>query len=265
MNAALPIGPDALAQVEATAYAVARALPRVAAVFTVLPFLSGQMLTGLVRGGLVLVIAIFVSPLTGAAVEPGVVHWVLVAAKEALIGAMLGLGFGVLIWAVQSMGDLIDLQIGSDNANFFDPVAGHEGGRTGEFLGWLVVTLFVTTGGLLALIGALIDSYRLWPVATFVPRFDVALELFALREGDQLFDWIVKLAGPVLLVLVLAELGIGLVGRVAPQLNVFVFAQPVKALLAVLMLVLLLFYVHESLREFLRPDNSVLQFLRSAM
>jgi type III secretion protein T len=163
------------------------------------------------------------------------------------------------------MGDLIDIQTGSSNAEFFDPVADHEGGRTGEFLGWLVVALFVSTGGLLALVGVLIESFQLWPVATFIPKFGDVLELFAIRQGDTLLLWTVKLAAPVVMVLMLAELGIGLIGRVAPQLDVFVFAQPVKSLLAVLMLILLMFYLFESMQAFLNLDNSVLRFLRAAL
>jgi len=191
--------------------------------------------------------------------------WVLIAAKEAMIGLLLGLGFGIFIWAMQSVGDLIDFQTGAGNAAFFDPVAGHDNGPTGEFLGWLVIILFVASGGLLALLGVLVDSYRLWPVASFFPHVGQVLEEFAVRQGDTLFLWIVKLATPVILVLLLVELGLGLISRVAPQLNVFVFAQPIKSLLAVLMMFLFLHFVYQSLQEFLRPSNGVLEFLRLAL
>jgi len=66
-------------------------------------------------------------------------------------------------------------------------------------------------------------------------------------------------------VLLLVELGIGLVGRAAPQLNVFVFAQPVKSVLANLMLLLFMYFLFDSLREFLKPENGVLDFLRNAL
>jgi type III secretion protein T len=254
-----------LSQLESAVYAVAQTMPRIVAVFAVMPFFSGQSLPGMARAAFILILAIFMAPGSGPAVAPGVANWVFIAGKEAMLGMMLGLGFGVLIWAVQSMGDLIDLQVGTSNAQFFDPVGGHEGGRTGEFLGWLVMTLFISTGGLLSLIGALVDSFRLWPVATFLPQLGRVLELFALREGDALFSWIVKLAAPIVFVLMLADVGLGLVGRAAPQLNLFAFTQPVKSLLAVLMLLLLQFYLFDSLQNFLAPDNGVLQFLRSAL
>jgi type III secretion protein T len=245
--------------------AAALTLPRLFAIFAVVPFLSGGMITGVVRNGLLLMLAIFMSPAAGEVPQAAIGTWILIAGKEALIGLMLGLGFGIFIWAIQSVGDLIDFQTGSSNASFFDPVAGHENGPTAEFLGWMVITLFISAGGLLAMLGVVVDSYRLWPVASFFPNLGAVLEQFAIRQGDTLFLWIVKLASPVIVVLLLVELGMGLVGRIAPQLNVFVFSQPLKSLLAHLMMLLFLFFVYESLQEFLRPENGVLDFLRTTL
>lgn len=255
--------PSDLAALERLFTSVALTLPRLLAMFAVVPFLSGQMLTGWVRSGLILMLALFMSPVAGempmSFTLPG---WLLIAAKEAVIGLLLGLGFGIFIWAIQSVGDLIDFQTGSGNASFFDPAAGHENGPTGEFLGWLAITLFVSAGGLLAMLGVVIDSYRLWPVATFMPDMGGVLEQFAIRQGGTLFLWIAKLAAPVILVLLLVELGAGLIGRAAPQLNVFTAVQPLKSLMATMMMLLFLHVVYESLQEFLRPDNGVLEYLR---
>jgi type III secretion protein T len=244
---------------------VALTMPRLFAVFVVTPFLSPNVITGLSRNSLMLMLALFMSPLAGNLPPMPVVMWVAIAAKEAMIGVMLGLSFGIFFWAIQSVGDLIDFQTGSGNAAFFDPVAGHDNGPTGEFLGWVVINLFVSAGGMLALVGVVIDSYRLWPVATFFPDVGAVIESFAIHQGDTLFTWIVKLAAPVILVLMLVELGAGLIGRVAPQLNVFQAAQPLKSLLATLMMLLFLFVLWDSLQQFLRPENGVLEFLRSAL
>ncbi|CAN7149539.1 MULTISPECIES: type III secretion system export apparatus subunit SctT [unclassified Variovorax] len=254
-----------LAAIESFFSSVVLTLPRLFAIFAVVPFLSGGMLTGIVRNGLLLMLAIFMSPAAGEMPSASIGMWILITGKEALIGLMLGLGFGIFIWAIQSVGDLIDFQTGSANASFFDPVAGHENGPTGEFLSWMVITLFVSAGGLLAMLGVIVDSYRLWPVGSFFPSVGAVLEQFAIRQGDTLFLWIVKLASPVIFVLLLVELGMGLVGRVAPQLNVFVISQPLKSILAHFMMLLFVFFVYESLQEFLRPENSVLDFLRATL
>jgi len=257
--------PLELVAFERTFISAALTMPRLLAVFAVIPLFSGRMLTGMVRNGLVLMLAMFISPVAGEMPPLSLGLWVLVACKESLIGLMLGLGFGIFIWSIQSVGDLIDFQTGSSNAAFFDPVGGHENGPTGDFLGRLVITLFVAGGGLLALLGVVVDSYRLWPVGSFFPHLGQVLEEFAVRQGDTLYLWIVKLAAPVVLVLVLVELGMGLINRVAPPLNVFVFSQPLKRLLSTLMMLLFMFFVYESLQEFLSPSNGVLEFLRLSL
>jgi len=210
-------------------------------------------------------LAIFISPIAGDLPSLTLVSWAAIAAKEAFIGVLLGLGFGIFIWAIQSVGDLIDFQTGSANAPFFDPVGGHEGGPTGGFLTRVVITLFVSSGGLLAMVGVIVDSFRIWPVGSFYPHVGEVIEQFAVQQGDTLFLWTVKLAAPVILVLLLVEVGMGLIGRAAPQLNVFVFTQPLKSLLANSMLLLFLYFLYDSLLEFLRPENGVLDFLRATL
>jgi len=255
-----------LSAVEAFFTPVVLALPRLTAVFAVVPFLSGKIINGLTRSSLLMTLAIFFSPVIGDIPPSMGLHTLaIIAAKEAMIGTLIGLGFGIFIWAIQSAGDLIDFQTGAGNANFFDPAGGHDGGPTGNLLGWLVITLFVSAGGLLVFFNVLVDSYRIWPVASFFPNVGAVLEQFAIRQGDTLFQWIVKLASPVIFVLILVDLGMGLVGRVAPQLNVFVFAQPLKSLLATLMMLLFLFFLYDSLQFFLQPDNGVLNFLRNTL
>lgn len=259
------MNPLSFASAEQLFLSVMITLPRLLALFLVAPFLSARLLTGPARNGVLLVFALFLTPLVGDMPPLSLGHTMLIIGKEALIGGLLGLGFGIFVWAIQSVGDLIDFQTGSANAAFFDPVGGHEGGPTGAFLGWLVITLFVAAGGLASMLGVVFDSYRLWPLHSFLPDIGRVLEEFTIRQGDTLFLWIVKLASPVVLVLVLVELGLGLINRVAPQLNVFVFSQPLKSLLATLMMMLFLFFVYDSLVEFLRPSNGVIQFLKNAL
>ena len=244
---------------------VALTMPRLLALFAVVPFLQSSLIGGMVRNGLLLMLAIFFSPLAADLPAAAPSAWVLIVLKEGLIGLLLGLGFGIFVWALQSVGTLIDFQTGSGNASFFDPVAGHDSGPTSQFLGWMVITLFVSSGGMLSLLGVVAESYRLWPVGSFLPDLGRVLESFAIREGDTLFHWIVKLAAPVLLVLMLVEIGAGLISRAAPQLNVFVFTQPLKSLLAILMMTLFLYFVYDSLRVFLNPGNGMLDFLRGTL
>ncbi|WP_374563784.1 type III secretion system export apparatus subunit SctT [Ideonella sp.] len=256
------LGP-VLAQWHRDALAVVLLLPRPFVLFMVVPFLSRTMIPGNVRRGVVFLLAILMLPLAGSAEGVTPVQALVIASKEGLIGLVLGLGLGVFMWAVHSVGDLVDFHTGAANAQFFDPAFGHQGGPTGQFLGWVMAVLFVSAGGLTGVVGLIAESYRVWPLAAPLPDLPRLLEAFAIHEADTLFNWIVKLGAPVLMVLMLVDLGLGLLGRFVPQFNVFVIAQPLKSLVAIFMLLICLGLLHEALTEFVRPGTNVLAVWRS--
>ena len=255
---------DAIADARTTALRLLLLTPRPWVMFQVAPFLSPALIPGSIRRGLVLMIALLTLPLASDVVALPVADMAVLMFKEALVGLMLGLGMGVFVWAVQSVGDFIDFHTGASNAAFFDPAFGHQGGPTGQFLGWLAMALFLTSGGLVTVMGLLVESYRVWPQGALTPDLTRLIAVFAIHEGESLFTWIVKLGAPVLLILMLVDMGLGLIGRFVPQLNIFIISQPLKSLVAVFMLLVSLGLLYETLHEFMRPDASVLHLLHPA-
>ncbi|WP_242538504.1 type III secretion system export apparatus subunit SctT [Trinickia acidisoli] len=242
-------------------------LPRVMPIMMIVPAFSSTILTGLVRNGFMAVIILFVGPAMDMSTLQGLAPlvWVGLVAKEALIGILLGYAFGAVMWAIATAGALIDFQTGASNQSFFDPIAQYETGPCAGFLNLLAITLFVTSGGINLLLSALFASYRLWPVASFAPKFSAALLPFVAHSVASIMMWTVKLAAPVVMVLVLVELGFGLVSRAMPQLNVFLMSQAVKGAVAVLMMALFLPFVYGTLHTYLGPDNTLLDLLKSML
>ncbi|MGM9487406.1 type III secretion system export apparatus subunit SctT [Ideonella sp. YS5] len=273
MGAEAPLSPDAggmlawlgpvLEQAHRDALAMVLLLPRPFVLFLVVPFLSRTMIPGSVRRGLVFLFGILMLPLAGPATGVTPAEALVIAAKEGLVGLVLGLGLGVFMWAVQSVGDLVDFHTGASNAQFFDPAFGHQGGPTGQFLGWVMAVLFVSAGGLTGVVGLIAESYRVWPLAAPMPDLPRLLEAFAIHQADSLFNWIVKLGAPVLMVLMLVDFGLGLLGRFVPQFNVFVIAQPLKSLVAIFMLLICLGLLNEALLDIVRPGTNVLDVWKS--
>jgi type III secretion protein T len=143
----------------------------------------------------------------------------------------------------ESVGALVDFQIGLSNAAIFDPFGGHDAGPLTGFMARLAVMLFVVGGGLQVLASLLFESFRLWPVASFYPS--LGERLFELGTGSlsSITQLIERLAVPIVLLLVLVDLGFGLINRVVPQLNVFFFTMPIKGVLAALMIAIYLSYL----------------------
>ncbi len=242
-------------------------LPRVMPIMMIVPAFSSTILTGLVRNGFMAVIILFIGPALDISTLRDLppLMWAGLVAKEALIGILLAYAFGAVMWAIATAGSLIDFQTGASNQSFFDPIAQYQAGPCAGFLNLLAITLFVTSGGLNLLLSALFASYRLWPVASFAPHFGPALLPFIARGATSIMMWTVKLAAPVVMVLVLVELGFGLVSRAMPQLNVFLMSQAVKSAVAVLMMALFLPFVYSTLHAYMGPDNSLLDLLKSML
>jgi type III secretion protein T len=243
-------------------------LPRIAGVFLVFPLFSRISIPVLVRGGVALSVACILYPPVAQQMPAQSLSgpmWALLTAKEAFIGLLIGFAFSVLFWVLESVGGLIDYQSGAGSAAVFDPFTGHAGGPMAGFLLQLGLVLFLASGGLIVMLGALYDSYQAWPIFSFFPDLNAAIESFAIRQTDSLWVMIVKLGAPTLLLLVLVDLGLGLVNRFAPQLNVFLISMPVKGALSVFLLALFLSYLYESLKTFLAPDGAILRMLKSAL
>src|ERR1700694_1553070 len=106
------------------------AMPRVGAAITVAPLFPASLFPTLLRSTIVVSLSLFLYPHLAAHMPPTrlPLMWVALVGKEAFIGALIGFAVGTLIWALQSVGAMMDFQIGLSNAQFFDPFGGHDAG-----------------------------------------------------------------------------------------------------------------------------------------
>lgn len=240
---------------------LAAAFPRALALMMTLPLFPKQAFAFLVRNAIALSFLLGVYPMLVQQMPPAAwsfVQWSGFVIKEVFIGFIFGYAMSAVFWVFQSVGDLIDNQIGLNNASIFDPFGGHAAGPYSGFLLQFSVIVFVSLGGLQLLSGLLYESYNLWPMRSFVPKITAGYEALA-REGLQNKGaWTLTLVAPIVIVLVLAELAVGLINRVTPQLNAFYFSMPIKGTLALLMLFTLMSFWVDSLREAVQSLRSIL-------
>ena len=218
-------------------------LPRMIAAFSIIQFMKKELLGGnIARNGLIFSFALFAYPV----VEPGFPQTidagdlVIILFKEVVIGLFLGFIVSIAFWAIEAVGSFIDNQRGANIASSFDPMVGDQASPLSMLLSKILILIFFVSGILLAFMKGLYSSYQTWPVASFVPHFDWQYTEFFLAQFDLLLKIAIFIGAPVIIAMFMAELGLGLVGRFAPQLNVFFLAMPVKSAIAVFMLILLL-------------------------
>jgi flagellar biosynthesis protein FliR len=158
--------------------------------------------------------------------------------QELLVGAVLGLLARLTISALQIAGTVVAQQMGLGFVTAVDPTQGQQGAIVGNFLGVLGVTLIFATDLHYLVIAALNDSYTLFKPGE-VPLFgDVANVLSTSIAGA--FRIGIQLSAPFLVFGLLFNLGLGVLSRLMPQMQVFFVGMPLSILVGFLILVMVL-------------------------
>lgn len=148
---------------------------------------------------------------------------------ELLVGATLGFLVFLVFSAVQSAGNLIDMFGGFQMAQGFDPGSQINGAQFSRLFHMIALALLFTSGGYQLIIGGLVRSYDALPLGGGMNLADPAQLM--VTGLSQMFLSAVQIAGPLIVVLFLADAGLGLLTRVAPALNAFAMGFPLKVLL----------------------------------
>src|SRR3954447_18078845 len=154
---------------------------------------------------------------------------------QVFIGVTLGLFTVFLVNALQAAGGLVDLFAGFSLAAILDPVSQTQSAIFGRFYELVAITLLFTTNAYLILVNGWFRSFEVVP-ASGMPLDKIA-DILTKNLGQFLIA-AVEVAGPVLGCLFLAEVGLGLLSRAAPSLNVFSLAFPLRVLVALIVVAL---------------------------
>ena len=213
---------------------------RIFAVFSIMQATSNQVLQGRIRSGVALLIATFVA--VGQPID--VLHNIdglnlfLLAFKEAFLGVLLGYMAATAFWVAEGVGAMIDNVAGFNNVQQQNPLSSSQSTPISAVMLQLCITLFYSLGGFLFLLEAVFETYRWWPITAMSPVPAAILERFVILQTDTLMTQIVKIASPLLVVMVLIDLGFGLVAKTASKLEPNSLAQPVKTATAILIVML---------------------------
>ena len=171
-------------------------------------------------------------------IDASTVTLLLYGAKETVVGMLLGASVVFAFWGVVAVGNLIDNQRGATAAQSFDPMTGEQDSPLGTLLGHMVVITFFVTGLFTEFMVSLYHSYTFWAVDAYFPHFTAAFMDYLIDQFALIARIAVLIGGPIVMAMFLAEFGLGIVSRFAPQLNVFFLAMPIKSAVAVFLLML---------------------------
>jgi flagellar biosynthetic protein FliR len=176
--------------------------------------------------------------------------------QELLVGVVLGLTARMTISALQVAGSVVAQQLGLGFVTAVDPTQGEQGVIVGNFLSVLGITLIFVTDLHHLVIAALNDSYRLFrpgdvPLVGDIAALMTQTVAAAFRVG-------VQLSAPFLVFGLLFNLGLGVLSRLMPQMQVFFVGMPLSILIGFLILLLV---VGSMMGLFLGHVEEVLQQL----
>jgi flagellar biosynthetic protein FliR len=157
-------------------------------------------------------------------------------AVEIAIGLGLASLLRMFLGALSTAGEIMSLQTTLAMAQTTNPLQAQPSATIGSFLSILGLTLVFVTGLHQLFIGALVDSYRLFPVGGAARMHDFSL--LAIQTVGQVFALGVQLSAPVMVFAMVFNAGLGMVARIMPQFQVFAVATPLILVLGLSVLAL---------------------------
>ena len=213
---------------------------RLFALFSIFQGTASKILQGRARSGIVILLAAFVAAgqPTDLLQQLNGPDLFLLGLKEAFIGVVLGYIAATVFWTAEGVGALIDNVAGYNSVQQQNPLSSNSSTPISTLLLQLCITIFYILGGFLLLVETVFETYRWWPITSYIPIPAVLLERLVLAQTDTLMTQIIKIASPILVVMVLIDLGFGLIAKTAGKLEPNSLAQPVKSATAVLVVLL---------------------------
>lgn len=210
---------------------------RVSAMTLTVPVFDSRNIPAAFKVGLCFTITLVLYPilrLEPVAFGLSVVHFAVGIACEILIGVICGFLIRLIFTGIQLAGELAAFQMGFSVANVIDPMSSSQVPVISQLIYMFAILIFLTTNAHHWVLRALVESFTLIPPFGFHSSGNLMARLS--QAAGEMFVTAVRTGSPVIVSLLLVSLGLGLVGRTVPQMNVFMVATPVNILIGFLFL-----------------------------
>lgn len=243
-------------------------MPRVLGFFTGFPLLGTSLISSLITRIVVAVaFSVFLHPLLlHQLVDFSEVTWSFTnTLKEFLIGWISGFILTLPLWVALMIGDIVESQRGGMATDNADPFTGVQSSAYGALITITVFLCIILYGPLERLIYFLYKSFEVWSVVSYFPDFSLTRYNGILIFTNILFETMVLLAAPLLIMMFLCEFGLALVNRFSPPLNVFILSMPVKSAISIFTLILVLDSMVRYLISFYGNNDLIFSIARSLL
>jgi flagellar biosynthetic protein FliR len=204
------------------------ALTRILATLLNIPILGSQTIPTQVRLAFGIVLALILipwQPLPANAEAIGALGFAIAILKELIIGTLAGFASALTFGTMQIVGEVMGLGSGFGSSRIFNPAISESGSAFDQLFTIVAMMVFMVIDGHHLVIIALSKMFEVIPVNGPLPVD--SLEVLA-RMTSQLILTGIQMALPVMAALTLADIGLGLVARVAPRIQIYFLGLPIK-------------------------------------
>lgn len=222
---------------------------RVTGLMLFAPFWGSMSVPPQVKAGFVVALSILLYPaLAPRLAASQLSRWPILVIGELLIGAALGIATNLVFDAVQMAGQVLSIQMGFSLASIFDPQTQADSTVMAMFHQTIAMLIFLRFDVHLWLLHAVGRSFLVLPPGKAHLR--AAFTMAAVHAGGQVFALGLQIAAPVLSATLLADVVLGLLGRVSPQMPLMLLGSPLKTVLGLGVLFAALKYWPSMLEHF---------------
>ena len=201
-------------------------ISRIGGLLAALPVLSGRVVPMNVKVVLVLALGAVLAPsiqLPAMSYEPGVLAAGLLS--EMVIGLAIGLAVRLFFAALEVAGELVGVQMGFGVVQLFDPATAHHTPLMAQYFTLLASLVFLSLNVHMLIVATIISSYEAIPV--FGASLPGTVGDDVLRLSQHMFTIGLKLAAPILVVILLINILLAILGRAVAQINIFALSFPI--------------------------------------
>ena len=231
-------------------------LCRWAGMIMLAPVFGAREVPGVVKLILVASLSLIVYPLISAA-QPSIpselLPYIAIVSKEVFVGLVIGFVIYALTAILDGAGQLLDFQMGFTMGAAIDPVYGVQSPMMGNFQMILATMLLLATNSHHYLIAAMVKSYVYIPINPSSLPTDIT---FYVQLIANVFALAIQMALPVFGALLVSDVGVGLLSRTVPQLNIFSVVFPVKIIFGFTILFLSMPFFGEAVAHFFNMNMS---------
>ncbi|MFA9463822.1 MAG: flagellar biosynthetic protein FliR [Velocimicrobium sp.] len=171
-------------------------------------------------------------------VYSGTIGFGILVIKEAIVGLLIGYSANVCSYIVNFSGQLIDMEIGLSMVNVLDLVSKIQTTISGNLYSYLVMFLLMATNMHYYILSALFDSFTLIPIGKAVIK--PSMYEIMVRYIVDYFVIGFRIILPVFATTLLINIILGIMAKVAPQMNMFVIGMQLKIIIGFVVLLLII-------------------------